>query len=87
MKHLLIILSFLLLTSHLYGQSGKPPAVVIPTASLGEISKTRLKILEKTLESKIDDFFAIVPKELFEEAQKSRLLKNWIMRNVPKNSA
>ena len=46
-----------------------PPAIIIPTASLGEISKTRVKILEKTLESKIDDFFAIVPKELFEEAQ------------------
>ena len=26
-------------------------------------------MLEKTLESKLDDYFAIVPKELFEEAQ------------------
>jgi len=69
MKHLLIILSFLLLSSPLFGQSEKPLAIVIPTASLGDISKTRIKILEKTLESKIDDFFAIVPKELFEEAQ------------------
>ena len=69
MKQLLILLSFLLLSSPLFGQSEKPLAIVIPTASLGDISKTRIKILEKTLESKIDDFFAIVPKELFEEAQ------------------
>ena len=33
------------------------------------MSKARIKILEKTLESKLDDYFAIVPKELFEEAQ------------------
>ena len=33
------------------------------------MSEARIKILEKTLESKLDDYFAIVPKELFEEAQ------------------
>ena len=33
------------------------------------MSESRIKILEKTLESKLDDHFAIVPKELFEEAQ------------------
>ena len=68
MKHLLIILSFLLLCSPLFGQSGKPQTIIIPTGSLGEMSKARIKILEKTLESKLDDYFAIVPKELFEEA-------------------
>ena len=69
MKQILIIFSLFLFTSPLFGQSEKPLAIVIPTAGLGDISKTRIKILEKTLESKIDDFFAIVPKELFEEAQ------------------
>ena len=69
MKHLLIILSLLLLTSPVIGQSGKPQTIIIPTGSLGEMSKVRIKILEKTLESKLDDYFAIVPKELFEEAQ------------------
>ena len=70
MKHLLIILiSFLLLSSPLFGQSGKPQTIIIPTGSLGEISEIRKKMLEKTLESKLDDYFAIVPKELFEEAQ------------------
>ena len=69
MKHILIILSFLLLIPPLFGQSGKPQTIIVPTGSLGEMSKARIKILEKTLESKLDDYFAIVPKELFEEAQ------------------
>jgi hypothetical protein len=69
MKHLLILLSFLLLFSPLFGQSGKPQTIIIPTGSLGDISEIRKKMLGKTLESKLDDYFAIVPKELFEEAQ------------------
>ena len=69
MRHLLIILSILLLSSPVIGQSGKPQTIIIPTGSLGEMSESRIKILEKTLESKLDDYFAIVPKELFEEAQ------------------
>ena len=68
-KHLLIILSILLLSSPVIGQSGKPQTIIIPTGSLGVMSESRIKILEKTLESKLDDYFAIVPKELFEEAQ------------------
>ena len=71
MKQLLILLLsiLLLLSSPLFGQSGKPQTIIVPTGSLGEMSKARIKILEKTLESKLDDYFAIVPKELFEEAQ------------------
>ena len=70
MKHLLILLiSILLLSSPVFGQSGKPQTIIIPTGSLGEMSKARIKILGKTLESKLDDYFAIVPKELFEDAQ------------------
>ena len=70
MKHLLIILiSFLLLSSPVNGQSGKPQTIIIPTGSLGEISEIRKKMLEKTLESKLDDYFAIVPKDMFEEAK------------------
>ena len=69
MKHLLIILSFLLLSSPVIGQSGKPQTIIVPTGSLGDISEVRKKMLEKTLESKLDDYFDIVPKELFEEAQ------------------
>ena len=69
MRHILILLSILLLSSPVIGQSGKPQTIIIPTGSLGEMSKVRIGILEKTLESKLDDYFAIVPKELFEEAQ------------------
>ena len=69
MKHLLIILSILLLSSPVIGQSEKPQTIIIPTGSIGEMSEARIKILEKTLESKLDDYFAIIPKDLFEEAQ------------------
>ena len=69
MRHLLILLSLLLLSYPLFGQSEKPQTIIIPTGSLGDISKTRIRILEKTLESKLDDYFAIVPKEIFEEAK------------------
>ena len=69
MKHILILLSIILLSSPLFGQSQKPQTIIIPTGSLGEMSKVRIKILEKTLESKLDDYFAIVPKEIFEEAK------------------
>ena len=69
MRHILFLLSILLLSSPLFGQSEKPQTIIIPTGSIGEMSESRIKILEKTFESKLDDYFAIVPKELFEEAQ------------------
>ena len=64
-----VLLFVLLLPPCLFGQSGKPQTIIVPTGSLGEVSEVRIKILEKTLESKLDDYFAIVPKDLFEEAQ------------------
>ena len=66
---LALSLSFLLFASSSFGQSDKPQTIIIPTGSIGEISEARKKILEKTLESKLDDYFAIIPKELFEEAR------------------
>ena len=47
----------------------RPQTIIVPTGSLGNISEVRKKILEKTLESALDDHFAIVPKDIFEEAQ------------------
>ena len=47
----------------------KPQTIIVPTGSLGNISEVKKKMLEKTLESALDDHFAIVPKDLFEEAQ------------------
>ena len=63
------IISLLVLTTPLFGQSENPQTIIVPTGSLGEISEIRKKMLEKTLESKLDDYFSIVPKDLFEEAQ------------------
>ena len=47
----------------------KTKAIIIDTGSLGEISEVRKIILEKTFESKLDDYFAIVTKDMFEEAK------------------
>ena len=64
-----VILTFFLFTFPVFGQSEKPQTIIVPPGSLGEISETRIKILEKTLESKLGEYFEIVPKQLFEEAQ------------------
>lgn len=47
----------------------KPSTIIVPTGILGTIKETQKMILEKTLESKLDDYFSIVPKDLFEQAQ------------------
>ena len=66
---ILQILVFLIFPMSIMGQSEKPQTIVVPTASLGEITEVRKKMLEMTLISNLDDHFAIVPKDLFEEAQ------------------
>ncbi|SVD03657.1 uncharacterized protein METZ01_LOCUS356511, partial [marine metagenome] len=47
----------------------KTKAIIINTGSLGKISEVRKIILGKTFESKLDDYFAIVTKDMFEEAK------------------
>ena len=64
-----VFLSVFFLSLSVFGQSEKPQTIIVPTGSLGNISEVRKKILEKTLESALDDHFDIVPKDLFEEAQ------------------
>ena len=70
MKHFLL-LSFLFVfaITKITAQVELPQALIVPTGSLGEVSEIRKKILEKTLKSFLDDYFAIVPKDLFEEAE------------------
>ena len=63
-----LIVTVFLFCFPVFGQSEKPQTIIVPTGSLGDISETRIKILEKTFESKLDDYFDIVPKQLFEEA-------------------
>ena len=63
MRFLLSVFLSVFLFSHpVFGQTEKPQTIIVPTGSLGEISELRTKMLEKTLESQLDDFFAIVKK-------------------------
>ena len=64
-----VFLTLVLFSFPVFSQSEKPQTIIVPTGSLGNISEVRKMMLEKTLESALDDHFAIVPKDLFEEAQ------------------
>ena len=64
----LFLLSLLSISSLLFAQE-KPKAIIIKTGSIGKIQKSRVLILEKALDSKLDEYFSIVPKDLFEEAK------------------
>jgi len=69
-KHLLLILiSFLLLSSPLFGQSERPETIIIPVSSLGDVSEVRKQILQNTLEDELKSHFRLVTQQRFEEAQ------------------
>ena len=68
MKHLLILLiSILLLSSPLFGQSQRPETIIIPVSSMGDVSDTRKHILENTLTNELKKHFRIVPQEKYEQ--------------------
>ena len=67
MKHLLIILSILLLSSPVIGQSERPETIIIPVSSLGDVSEVRKQILQNTLEDELKSYFRLVPQEKYEE--------------------
>ena len=68
MKHLLIILiSILLLSSPVIGQSERPETIIIPVSSLGDVSEVRKQILQNTLEDELKTHFRLVPQEKYEE--------------------
>jgi len=70
MRHILIILSFLLLlSSPLFGQSERPETIVIPVGTLGDISDSRKQIIQNTLSQELTKYFRLVPQDKFEEAQ------------------
>ena len=70
MKHLLIIIiSILLLSSPLFGQSERPETIIIPVSSLGDVSEVRKQILQNTLEDELKSHFRLVPQEKYEEVQ------------------
>ena len=67
MKHLLIILSFLLLSSPVIGQSERPETIIIPVSSLGNVPEVRKQILQNTLTDELKKYFRIVPQEKYEQ--------------------
>ena len=60
MKHLLIILSILLLSSPVNGQS-KPLGVVLPPTVMGNVSSSRKQILLNTLDEEVSKYFDVSP--------------------------
>ena len=58
MKHLLIILSFPLLSSPVIGQS-KPLGVVLPPTVMGNVSNSRKQILLNTLDDELPKYFDV----------------------------
>ena len=69
MRHLLILLSLLLLSSPLFGQSERPETIIIPVSGIGDVSNTRKLILENTLTDELKKHFRIVPQEKYEQVQ------------------
>ena len=64
------LISLCFLTTLLFGQSSeRPETIVIPVSSLGEVSETRKKILQNTLEYELESHFKLISNEKFEEAQ------------------
>ena len=68
-KHLLISLSLLLLSSPVIGQTERPETIVIPVGTLGDISDSRKQIIQNTLSQELTKYFRLVPQDKFEEAQ------------------
>ena len=66
-KHLLITLSILLLSSPLFGQSERPETIIIPVSGIGDVTNTRKLILENTLTDELKKHFRIVPQEKYEQ--------------------
>jgi hypothetical protein len=69
MKHLLLIIliSLLLLSSPVIGQSERPETIIIPVSSLGDVSEVRKQILQNTLTDELKKYFRIVPQEKYEQ--------------------
>ena len=62
MKHLLILLiSILLLSYPVIGQSSKPLGVVLPPTVMGNVSNSRKQILLNTLDDELSQYFDVSP--------------------------
>ena len=72
---LFVIVTVYLFSLPVFSQSEKPQTIIVPTGSLGDISEVRKKILEKTLESALEENFDFVQKTSLKKL-KRRHLKN-----------
>ena len=45
----------------------KPQSIVVPVASLGDVSDTRKKILQNTLEDELKEHFMLISQERYED--------------------
>ena len=70
MKTFLVILSLLLFSLPSFGQSSeRPETIVIPVATMGDISPSRRQIIQNTLNRELTKYFRLVPTDKFEAAQ------------------
>ena len=70
MKTLLVLLSLLLFSLPSFGQSSeRPETIVIPVATMGDISPSRRQIIQNTLNRELTKYFRLVPTDKFEAAQ------------------
>ena len=70
MRHILILLSILLLFTYpLFDQSEHPETIVIPVGTLGDISDSRKQIFQNILSQELTKYFRLVPQDKFEAAQ------------------
>jgi len=58
-RHILILLSFLLLSSPLSGQSSKPLGVVLPPTVIGNVPDSQKQILLNTLDDELSKYFDV----------------------------
>ena len=66
-RHILILISILLLSSPVIGQSERPETIIVPVSGIGDVSNTRKLILENTLTDELKKHFRIVPQEKYEQ--------------------
>jgi len=70
MKILVLSLTLVLLSFPSFGQtSERPEGIVLPVATLGDVSETRRQILQNTLIESLSSYYRLVPQDKLEEVQ------------------
>ena len=70
MRILLVILISVIFHVTSYGQSSeRPEGIVLPVATLGDVTETRRQILQNTLIESLSSYYRLVPQDKLEEVQ------------------